>query len=238
MAPGLLAWGLIACGVLAEPARGEISRDHFSLYVTFTTDYVYRGLSGNDEEPALQLGLDFEHPSGFFAGIWASDTEIPPVPPATEPRENELDLYAGWAQALGRDWSAAVTGTLYTYPDSDPVKSYDYFEGRLSVHFRDRASFAVAHSENIQGTGEPATAYEGAVRLPLPREIDLDLGYGWWDAERWIGEGYAYWSAGLSRALGRWVLSVDYIDTDSTAERIFRDGAGERVAFGVTFNVF
>jgi len=230
--------GLLGWAVLCQPSEAEIRQEHFSLSLTLTSDYVYRGLSTNDEEPALQFGLDFEHPSGVFAGLWGSDAELPPFPPATEPRESELDVYVGYAVEISRRWSADLTWVATTYPRSDPIKSYDYEEWIGSLHLRDRATVSIGYSTDVQGFGGAGVSYEGTVRFPLRHAVDLDLGYGYWDLEKVFGEGYGYWGVGLSRPLGRWLFSLDYIDTDSTAKLFFRDSAGERVAFGITFHVF
>ena len=41
----------------------------------------------------------------------------------------------------------------------------------------------------------------------------------------------------MSRAFGSWLVTLDFIDTDSTGERFFGDVAGERVVLGVSFHV-
>jgi len=223
------------CGPLTAPARAEISRDNFTISLAFTTDYVYRGLSQNAEDATFQVSLDFEHPTGVFAGVWASDTEIPAFPPAVHPRELEVDYYLGYRRSLSTRWSADVTALFYTYPDADSRRDYNYFEAMASLHYRDRFTLTVGHTEDLQGLDLPATSYEASFRAPLVHRIDFDFGYGYWDTERVFGEGYAYWSAGFSRAFDRWHVSVQFIDTDSTAERFFGDAAGERVTAGVTF---
>ncbi len=40
--------------------------------VTATSDYVFRGYSRSEGDPALQAGLRYRHRSGFFVGGWAS----------------------------------------------------------------------------------------------------------------------------------------------------------------------
>ena len=237
MALGLVVLSVF-CGPSTAPLSAEISRDQFTLALTFTTDYVYRGLSQNAEDPTLQASFDFEHPTGWFAGIWVSDTEIPAVPPAVHPRELEVDYYVGYRFRLSPSWSADLTGIQYTYPDSDSRKDYDYFETLGSLHYKDWLTLTVGHTEDLQGVGLPTATYEASFRAPLIRRIDLDLGYGYTDTERIFGFGYGYWSAGLSRSFTRWRFNLNFIDTDSTSERFFRDAAGDRVTAGATFYPF
>ena len=41
-----------------------------SANVALATDYVWRGISQNNEDPALQGGFDYEHASGFYLGMY------------------------------------------------------------------------------------------------------------------------------------------------------------------------
>jgi len=47
----------------------------FAGYVALTTDYVKRGVSQSDSDPALQLGADVSFTNGFYLGVWASTTD-------------------------------------------------------------------------------------------------------------------------------------------------------------------
>ena len=55
----------------AEPAMP------ISANVTFTTDYVFRGISQTDEKFAVQGGFDWSsEPTGIYAGAWASNVDF------------------------------------------------------------------------------------------------------------------------------------------------------------------
>ena len=41
--------------------------------VGFFSQYIFRGLTQTDREPALQGGFDYAHSSGLYAGTWASN---------------------------------------------------------------------------------------------------------------------------------------------------------------------
>ena len=41
--------------------------------VAVTTDYVWRGMSQNAEDPSVSGGFDLEHSSGFYIGLWAAN---------------------------------------------------------------------------------------------------------------------------------------------------------------------
>jgi uncharacterized protein (TIGR02001 family) len=51
---------------------GAFADENFSAAIYLTTDYVDRGISFSDEDPAIQGSFDYAHPRGPFIGIWAS----------------------------------------------------------------------------------------------------------------------------------------------------------------------
>ena len=64
-----------------------------SANVTFTSDYVWRGMTQSDG-PAIQGGFDFEDESGFYAGIWGSNVNF------NDGAGSELDYYAGYLSLI------------------------------------------------------------------------------------------------------------------------------------------
>jgi uncharacterized protein (TIGR02001 family) len=83
----------------------------YSANVTFTTDYIWRGMTQSDGS-AIQGGFDFESDSGFYAGIWGSNVNF------NDGNGQELDYYAGYTTSLG------IIGVdlgyiIYDYPDSN-----------------------------------------------------------------------------------------------------------------------
>ncbi|MFB3099941.1 MAG: TorF family putative porin, partial [Gammaproteobacteria bacterium] len=51
--------------VLAEEDAGPFAAGNFSATTTFTTDYVFRGISFSGQNPAIQGSLDWGY-SGFY----------------------------------------------------------------------------------------------------------------------------------------------------------------------------
>ena len=41
--------------------------------IAVTTDYVWRGMTQNAEDPSVSGGFDLEHSSGFYIGLWAAN---------------------------------------------------------------------------------------------------------------------------------------------------------------------
>ncbi|TKB49143.1 TorF family putative porin [Ferrimonas aestuarii] len=82
-----------------------------SFNASAVSNYIFRGVTLSDEDPALQGGVDYAHASGVYAGIWASnydnggDTEI------------EVDWYGGYAFDLNDDISIDLGVIRYYYQD-------------------------------------------------------------------------------------------------------------------------
>lgn len=114
----------------------DIAQAGMSANVAMTTDYRFRGISQNDQAFAIQGGFDYEHDSGFHAGLWSSsvDFQIQTVDDAS----SELDIYAGFGGDFGDTGIVWDVGFLhYNYPNSDGSLNYNFTEvnGTLSYDF-------------------------------------------------------------------------------------------------------
>jgi uncharacterized protein (TIGR02001 family) len=119
----LAAGATMAC---AGAAQGEVSAN-----IQLTTNYVFRGVSLSNNNPAVQGGFDWNN-TDFYAGIWASSLGAPKGAPAAP---LELDLYAGWTPVTGPlTWDLGVI--FYNYPDADNSTNSDFYELRGSGVFK------------------------------------------------------------------------------------------------------
>jgi len=66
----------LLAATLALTAIAPLASAEVSVTGTLTSDYVFRGVSQTDSSPAIQASLDYEHESGFFAGVWASNVDF------------------------------------------------------------------------------------------------------------------------------------------------------------------
>ncbi|MGI9301292.1 MAG: TorF family putative porin [Gammaproteobacteria bacterium] len=206
----------------------------FAVYGVLTTDYVFRGISQTREHPALQAGLDYEHATGVFAGVWGSNVEFDARQDPNRSRDFELDIYGGFRRSLGTDWLADFTVARYTYPDSSPAQKYDYTDLLLGLHYRERVAVNVAYTDDAFGFHRQGIAYELSSQYPIVAGFLASGGVGYYDLDLSRGSDYTHWTLGLSRSVGRFTLDLSYHDTDSRAA----DSFGEQVTGGrVVFSV-
>jgi len=72
----------------------------FSYNIGVASSYIYRGLNQSDYKPALQLGFDYAHPSGFYIGTWGSSIKwVKDFGIGTA--NAEIDLYGGYKGTAG-----------------------------------------------------------------------------------------------------------------------------------------
>ena len=91
--------------------------------VGVVTDYRFRGLSQTSLKPALQLGVDFAHKSGFYLGAFGSNVSwVKDFNLATQ-GSYEIDLYGGFKGNITSDIGFDVGLISYIYPGNTSGKA-------------------------------------------------------------------------------------------------------------------
>ena len=183
----------------------------FSGYAVLTTDYVFRGVTYSNGNPAAQLAGDISFDSGVFLGPWASTIDINNG--ADRQRDLEIIYYLGYGRPLSRDWSTSATIVAYTYPGASGSINYDYEELALSVNYADRFWLEYAYSPDLYSTDYETHNIEAYAEFPLAAGFLLGIGFGRYDTSTLTGKTYNYWQAGMSRSIGRIELDLRYHDS-------------------------
>ena len=76
-------------------SSGVASAISVSGNMSLTSDYIWRGMTQNDGEVAIQGGFDLETDSGFYLGTWAGSANF------GGGESLELDYYGGYAGYIG-----------------------------------------------------------------------------------------------------------------------------------------
>jgi uncharacterized protein (TIGR02001 family) len=153
------------------------------------SQYIFRGLTQTNSQPALQGGIDLTHSSGFYLGAWASNIswlrdKIGTSSDAvyTSGGSLELDLYGGYRtdiKGVGID----VGALQYWYPgkvrkpgqsDANTTEvygaiSYGRLQGKIStVVSKDAWGFGKEYNVGSGGDDERGTYYaELNANIPL-----------------------------------------------------------------------
>ncbi len=93
--------------------------------VTVATDYRFRGVSQTSNNPAIQGGINFNHDSGVYLSLWASNVSFA--------GSIEGDATLGFATALNDATTLDVGYIRYGYEGSgSPQPDFNEFFGQLS----------------------------------------------------------------------------------------------------------
>lgn len=204
----------------------------FSANTALVTEYVFRGITQSNEEPAIQGGFDVTHESGVYAGVWGSNVDF-------EDASIEIDVYGGYSGEVD-DFSYDVGLIYYAYPGADDSLNYDFVEGAISVGY-DFDAFSASASFNYSpeyfGDSGDAQYYALGVDIPLPADFSLSAHVGRQEIDDNAAFGvddYTDWSLGLNYSLAGFDMFLQYIDTDLDEPDECSDGCAERVVFGVS----
>ena len=185
----------------------------FSLVLNATTNYLYRGFSKSDNQPTIQLNLDYEHDSGIFLGTWTSLVDFGDDP-FDNPARVEISPYIGWTARPYLDWRFETYYTHYFYAGKIFGRSADYDEFSWALHFRDWFSVVLAWSPNIYGQPQAALTYEGSVRYPVTETLEFFTGLGYSQVRDALKSDYLYWNSGLSWFVHRNIsLALSYVQS-------------------------
>ena len=189
-------------------AEGPVSAN-----IALTSDYVWRGTSQTDSNPAIQGGFDYAHESGVYVGVWGSNVDF------GDDANIELDLYVGFSNELSNGFSYDVGFIHYDYPgESDS----DFDEIYLGVGY---GFFSAKVSHDPENDN---TYWEAGADFELPQGFGLGLHVGYNDPDS--GDEATDWKIGISKSLVGLDFELAYTDTDINDD----DLSDERVIFTVS----
>ncbi|OIQ88061.1 bacterial protein of unknown function (Gcw_chp) [mine drainage metagenome] len=87
--------------------------------VGLVSDYLWHGQTQTWGKPALQAGIEADHASGFYAGVWGSNVSSHWLPNANL----ETDWSVGFRNTFATDFRYDFGGTYVYYPDGNFNKS-------------------------------------------------------------------------------------------------------------------
>jgi uncharacterized protein (TIGR02001 family) len=207
--------------------------------VSVYTDYSFRGVSQTGRDMALQGGIDWNHDSGVFVGLWGSSVDFGDA-------YLEQDFYGGYAGAID-DFSYKVSATFFFYPGD---QQFNYWEfglfGGYDFGFMS-ASTGVIGSPDYFGTLDTGFYVPVGFAFPLPDvscpflpnaekcfqpTFDMNGGYTHTDRNIFADQHYFDWNAGLVLALPfNMNLDFRYVGTDVKDVH----DAGNRFVFGAKY---
>lgn len=210
----------------------------FSGNVTVTTDYVFRGISQTDRDPAMQGSLDYNHESGFYAGLWGSNVSF------LEGNSVELDYYAGFGGDLTGGVAYDVGAVYYDYPggnlgpgEPDP-EYYEIYAGLSGDVGPATVTGIIWYSPDYYYETGDAFYYELGAEFGLPADYGLNVHVGYQTIDK-AGffetqeDSYMDWSVGITKSYADLDFSLTYTDTDLSTADCGGDICDDTVVFSI-----
>ncbi|HSB48856.1 MAG TPA: TorF family putative porin [Burkholderiales bacterium] len=248
--------GLVA-GVLgsatAQAQQPPASSHTLTGNIGLFSQYIFRGLTQTNEEPALQGGMDYAHSAGFYAGTWGSNVSVLRDTNAyTGGGSLELDIYGGFKGSIGKsDFGYDVGLLYYWYPgdaapgitEADTLELYGaitwkWLSAKLSYSLQDD-TFGVRDSRGTYYLDLTAT-------YPIPNTRLTLIGH--YGMQEFDGNGvtctggnnndqcasYKDYKVGVNYSLPKdFTVGVFYTGTDMTsAQELFYTANGKKLGDG------
>lgn len=197
-----------AAALLTAGAASAQSAPEVAWNIGAVSDYVFRGYTQSNENPAIQGGVDANFGS-FYVGAWASSVDF------GDDTDTEVDIYGGYrGEAGGFAFDVGAVG--YGYAGEPDGADYDYVELKAAASRAvGPATFGGAFywSPDFFGLDKEAAYLEGNVAFtPADKwTVTGAVGYQWLN----VNDNYTSWNLGVGYALTEHVaIDVRYHDAD------------------------
>ncbi|MCK5728344.1 MAG: TorF family putative porin [Methylococcales bacterium] len=193
-----------------------------SASVALTTDYMWRGVSQSNNDPAIQGSFDLSHETGFYMGVWGSNVEF-----GDQRTSMELDAYAGFSRDLdlggklpfGFNYDIGVMH--YEYTASSPANFTELYFGGTVTPF-DNFEFSAYYYYGLKIHGvKPGEYTDLSARYTFypdaPASFSLLAHAGYYNQKDTdnFGDDYWDWKLGVAVDVGGFNFEVAYLDTDN-----------------------
>ncbi|MBC7991182.1 MAG: hypothetical protein H7Y19_16590 [Luteimonas sp.] len=212
----------MALGANAEAAE-------FSGSAALTTDYVWRGTTQTQGDPAVQVGFKAAGDSGWYASVWGSNVEFAPETHAS----SELDFTVGWAHSLSDDWALDVNVLHYRYPST--TVDLNWTELNSTLTYAGNYWLSIGYSPEVFGSEETGVYTLVGAKFPVSDSFRFEAAAGYYFLDDLNGDSHDdSYAHGLVSAV--WAFKAPFEArltghaTDSNAKDFFGDDfAGNRI---------
>jgi uncharacterized protein (TIGR02001 family) len=232
-----------ALGMSSAALADDENKFGYSITITGTSDYIFRGVSYTSGDPAFQPFIEFTYGKPdltWYLDFWGSNVKDKEIGFGGDPWE--LDIYAGVRPVTGPvSWDLGVL--YYTNPDASThagnfpgASNLDYVEFKIAASY---SPAFISKNLTLSATGymtpnqTPATVEtwtgEFGVAYTLPEVWKFtptaSALFGTTSAEAgshglYGGDHYNYWNAGLKLSIDKYFMDFRYWDTDLSKGRM------------------
>lgn len=219
---------------------GHAAAEEFTANIAIDSNYVWRGLTQTENEPAVSGGMDYGLDNGFYVGTWISNVSYAPG----DVFSYEHDVYAGYSFEAGD-----VTYDIgYLYFNYDDEAEFDFAEiyGSVGIGAFTLGLNVLAHTEADEGPGQDfgfgETIYvygDWATEIREGLELGLHAGYHDGDFnEAFNGVPEGYFEYGISLSKNGFMVKLTGTDLDDAGpDNLDNDEVKFVVGYAIDFEL-
>ena len=214
LSPSLLVLAMAA--VVLPAAADEPAPDPLSFNIGAVSEYRYRGISQTRLKPALQGGIDYADPSGFYVGTWASTIKW--IKDAGGDAQVEIDLYGGYKTEISKGLTLDVGVLQYYYPSNKLNPSANTLEVYGALSFGPVTAKYSQSTTNLFGFADSKNSgyFDVTANFDLGDGMTLTPHVGHQTVKRNSAASYTDYSLTLAKDFSGLVVSGAVIGTDAS----------------------
>lgn len=180
--------------------------------LTMTTNNVSRWFTKNNNNPALQANIDYQHEdTGIYLGSSVSNINFDNHE-MTNAANVEVVPYLGWNFKFSDQWRLNTQWSRYLYDGNVFGLQADYNEFYLFLHYKDLVSSRISVSDNYYNLGNYIIDYEVTGRYPISDSLEFSTGFGYSQTHVALGSDYPYWNMGFTYFYKFLAFDLRYMD--------------------------
>jgi uncharacterized protein (TIGR02001 family) len=195
---------------LLTPTEVEVEESRFdiSFGATLASEYIFRGITQTDNNPAIQGFIEASY-GMFYIAAWGSNLDFNTPDP-----DVEIDFYGGIRPTFGI--ATFDIGLLrYQYPNASPLNFTEVY-GKVSLQVTEPFSVGGGAYYSFDIGDEDSLYLEANASYALPYNFSVSAALGHQSFDDAIGAtDYTTWNAGVSYAITDWASAdLRYYDND------------------------
>ena len=225
-----------------------VAHAEFSGNISVSNNYIWRGLTQTQDQPAISGGLDWAHSSGFYIGTWASNVEYA----SEDAFSYEHDIYAGYAG----EYNGVSYDVGYLYYNYNEQAEFDFGEIYVGVGYAgfSATAYIFTHTQAEESAGQGPLGRDYDFGFGETYYISLDYGFELPQLEGWefglhagyhdgdfvdafnFADGtldYFDWNASIGK--GGFSFMVSGTDLDDSPTSLNNDSLKFVVSYGIDF---
>jgi uncharacterized protein (TIGR02001 family) len=192
-----------ASTTIAKDAPAETTwLSNLSGTVGLTSNYMFRGISLSQDNPAVQGGFTYTFPIGLYLSTWGSNANY--TVPDGKTATSELDAIIGVRNTVGENFTYDINFDRYNYPGA----RYGNYNELNTLFIYRVFQLGVSYTSNYSGYHSRGLYTNGTITLPIPaayifkvEDVTVSAEMGHYSLSNAGGISYNDYSIGLNKKI-------------------------------------